>query len=174
MSGEGSRRPVFEPAQEYTPPPPPDVPEVVRSRRRSPMIAGVALVSALAGTLWFLMPGTTPRRPFLPGPAATPPIAPTGPAYATVSPSGDVLILPLLFPVVSAAAPAGTRSEGPPAVDLGDQSYVWGGYDGSRARALQVTVTRHDSGDNARDALASDRSVCAGTNRPACGGFLPP
>lgn len=156
-----------------------------RSRRlpwgaRTWIAAGAVVVIVGFMLTWWLTSGSSTgphtRRT---SPAHPSPVVPTWAAKLSVSSSGRVLGLPVLYPTINAVVPPDVKWEGPGADDpdsanLSDQLNIWGDYSSSRARALRVEVIRYPSEDGAKTALSSDRSGCTGANKEPCADYVPP
>lgn len=162
-----------------------DLPPVNETRRRRLpwwariwVAAGVVIVGSTLS--WWLTLGsatTTDARPI--GLAHPSPVVPTWTTKLRVSPSGRVLELPVLYPVINAVVAPGIKWEvpgvtDPAATNSGNQLNIWGDFNSSRARALRVEVVRYPSEDKAKSALSTDRSGCTGVNKKTCAGYVPP
>src|SRR5262249_15166505 len=100
---------------------------------RTWVVAGTVVLIVGLALSWWLRSGTTSTgaRPASSAPAS--PVVPTGSAKLSVSPSGQVLGLPLFYPVINAVVPSGVKWEGPGADDLAsgnmsDQLNIWGDF----------------------------------------------
>jgi hypothetical protein len=163
---------------------PPPVRQMRRHRfprgARPWVVAGVVVV--IVGSVlswWATSDSSTDTDAHPTSPEHPSPVVPTWTAKLKVSRSGQVLGLPVLYPVINAVVPPGVRWEGPGATDpasvnADDQLNIWGEFNSSKARALRVEVVRYQSEDKARSTLSSDRSGCTGANKKPCAGYVPP